>query len=121
MYLLVFYAHINEMHSSRSKIPSKKTLSGSAAQRDLIPVLKGQSTISQIYADQKPHFSQEKHEKLMSCNRCTENQEPHCIHAFFVWQNSSHFGTSHEKLINIQCKPQPILLVPSTQATYFEF
>jgi hypothetical protein len=30
------------MHSSRSKIPSKKISSGSVAQRDLIPVLKGE-------------------------------------------------------------------------------
>jgi hypothetical protein len=37
---LVFHAYINEMHSSRSKIPSKKISSDSVAQRDLIPALK---------------------------------------------------------------------------------
>jgi hypothetical protein len=39
--MLGFHAHINEMHGSRSKIPSKKISSGSIVQRDLIPVLKG--------------------------------------------------------------------------------
>jgi hypothetical protein len=37
--LLGFHAYINEMHGSRSKIPSKKFLSGSVTQRDLIPAL----------------------------------------------------------------------------------
>jgi hypothetical protein len=41
VYLLVFYAYINEMHGSKSKIPSKKISSGSVAQGDLIPALKG--------------------------------------------------------------------------------
>jgi hypothetical protein len=36
VYLLFFHAYINEMYSSRSKIPSKKILSGSVARRDLI-------------------------------------------------------------------------------------
>jgi hypothetical protein len=40
VYLLVFHAYVNEMHGSRSKIPSKKIWSDSAARRDLIPVLK---------------------------------------------------------------------------------
>jgi hypothetical protein len=40
-YLLVFHVYINEMHGSRSKIPSKKISSGSVARRDLIPALKG--------------------------------------------------------------------------------
>jgi hypothetical protein len=35
--LLVFHAYINEMHVSRSKIPSKKS-SHSVARTDLIPV-----------------------------------------------------------------------------------
>jgi hypothetical protein len=38
---LVFHAYINEMHGSRSKIPSKKISSGSIVRRDLILVLKG--------------------------------------------------------------------------------
>jgi hypothetical protein len=38
---LVFYAYINEMHGSRSKISSKKISSCSVARRDLIPALKG--------------------------------------------------------------------------------
>jgi hypothetical protein len=37
---LVFHAYIKEMHSSRSKIPSKKISSGSIAWKDLIPALK---------------------------------------------------------------------------------
>jgi hypothetical protein len=37
----VFHAYINEMHGSRSKIPSKKISTGSVARRDLIPALKG--------------------------------------------------------------------------------
>jgi hypothetical protein len=40
VYLLVFHAHVNEMHGSRSKIPSKKISSGSVARRDLILALK---------------------------------------------------------------------------------
>jgi hypothetical protein len=32
---------VNEIHGSRSKIPSKKISSGSVAWRDLIPALKG--------------------------------------------------------------------------------
>jgi hypothetical protein len=39
--MLVFQAYVNEMHGSRSKIPSKKISSGSTARRDLIPALKG--------------------------------------------------------------------------------
>jgi hypothetical protein len=39
--MLVFNAYnINKMHSSRSKIPSKKISSGSVEQTDLIPALK---------------------------------------------------------------------------------
>jgi hypothetical protein len=41
VYLLVLHAYINEMHDSRSKIPSKNFSSGSVARRDLIPGLKG--------------------------------------------------------------------------------
>jgi hypothetical protein len=41
VYLLVFHAYVNEMHGLRSKIPSKRISSGSVAQRDLIPALKG--------------------------------------------------------------------------------
>jgi hypothetical protein len=37
VHLLVFHAYINEMHGSRSKIPSKKISSRSVALRDLIP------------------------------------------------------------------------------------
>jgi hypothetical protein len=33
--------YLNEMHDSRSKIPSKKISSGSVAHGDLIPALKG--------------------------------------------------------------------------------
>jgi hypothetical protein len=38
---MVFHAYINEMHGSRSKIPSKIISSGSDARRDLIPALRG--------------------------------------------------------------------------------
>jgi hypothetical protein len=38
--MLVFHAYVKEIHGSRSKIPSKKILSGSVAQRDLIPALR---------------------------------------------------------------------------------
>jgi hypothetical protein len=41
VYLLVFNAYVNEMHGSRSKIPSKKISSGRVARRYLIPALKG--------------------------------------------------------------------------------
>jgi hypothetical protein len=41
LHLLVFHAHINEIHSSRSKLPSKKFSSDSVARRDLIPALEG--------------------------------------------------------------------------------
>jgi hypothetical protein len=34
LHLLVFNAYINDMHGSRSKIPSKKISSGSAARRN---------------------------------------------------------------------------------------
>jgi hypothetical protein len=37
----VGFSFVNEMHGSRSKIPSKKSLSGSVARRDLISALKG--------------------------------------------------------------------------------
>jgi hypothetical protein len=40
VYLLVFDAYIKEMHSSKTKSPVKIS-SGSVAQRDLIPALKG--------------------------------------------------------------------------------
>jgi hypothetical protein len=36
-----FHTCINEMHGSRSKIPSKKISAGSIMQRDLILALKG--------------------------------------------------------------------------------
>jgi hypothetical protein len=49
VYLLVFHTYINEMHGSRSKIPSK-ILSGSVARRDLIPVLKFECSIMQYVA-----------------------------------------------------------------------
>jgi hypothetical protein len=38
VYLLAFHAYVNEMHGSRSKIPSTK--SRQAALRDIIPALK---------------------------------------------------------------------------------
>jgi hypothetical protein len=41
VYLLVFHTFINEMHGSRSKIPSKKISSSSVVWRDLTPALKG--------------------------------------------------------------------------------
>jgi hypothetical protein len=41
IHLLGFHVYINDMHGSRSKIPSKKILSGSDKRRDLIPALKG--------------------------------------------------------------------------------
>jgi hypothetical protein len=41
LHLLGFYATINGMHGSRSKIPNKKISSGSVARKDLIPGLKG--------------------------------------------------------------------------------
>jgi hypothetical protein len=37
---MVFRAYINEMHGSRSKIPSRKISLGNVARRDLIPALK---------------------------------------------------------------------------------
>jgi hypothetical protein len=36
-----FHAYMNEMHGSRSKIPSKKISLGSVAWRDLTPAVKG--------------------------------------------------------------------------------
>jgi hypothetical protein len=41
VYLLVFHTYINEMHGSRSKIPSKNISSCSVAMMDLIPALEG--------------------------------------------------------------------------------